>query len=1186
MKNRINRNGSAQPADPKWLGCRIGQPAPTGFALVVTVSLLALLSVIALGFLSLSAVTLRSSTQDRAQMEARANARLALMMAIGELQKHAGPDMRVTAPADILNEEMPPLTGVWRSWEGTDHEASGSFKGRPTAPDYAAKESRLISWLVSGASPELAMDQLSTLVGKTASPDSVALVADGSLAEGDDRQVHVTLQTLADGGKYAWWVSPENQKARFPKPYEPQNDTTADWSALVSNHSVSDPGDFGLDALLNDASPAAKTHTLATADIYADANAAFSPGKSFHDLSTHSIGLLTNVATGGWRKDLSLLTERWNEQPSGNNQLELFQLLPDEDLLFTRATAGNTINNRTQVPNNMIYHWPDYAISSGVQEADFNNGAIASWSSLANWATFYKRFAPTATIPSMAAKGYAATAPYYKTHDITVVPKIARLEMIVSHFATPSTDTTKAGKLIPHVLYTPVVTIWNPFNVAIQVSGTPSAAFDSSLPLVLKYDIAGVSYPKTAVQRSAQTQYSATELSDLWLIRFSFNGGTYTLRPGETKVFSPAPNTLTKVTGTAINVNLIPNYRNGVGFYFPLNEMFKSNPTMEKDAGLNNVFASSTSIKVVEASLDSGSSATVCGAYAQPNFGGDDSWIDVRYDQTMANILYPPITEFIDAIPLSECTTPKPFLSFTFGMRSASTTLQAAKGFVQSNPLQASIAPGVAVAQRHNMRYNYPGGKSLINCAWDYGFVPFSSGPGGTVLPDVGLTSDLGFIISGSRKSDGLSRCVIAEVPTRPISSLAELTHWDARHLNCMPPFAHNVIGNSDATPLVAADQVYVPYEQSRNLNTWYTAKKNLQHDDSYILNHIFFDDWFVSSIAPQPVGFGSGGGTFEDTYKAFVQGKTQLANRAYQAVPEDLADTDVDAVARYVENVEPVDSWKTIASRLEVEGMFNVNSTSVKAWRALLGHARNQKIPYLTATGNAELSERTDYAFPRSGVAGDVKSGTVRNGEYAFTTEFTGYRVLDDPMLDLLAEEVVKQVRLRGPFLSLSEFVNRRLTADSSEQELALAGAIQAALNVLAKDASLNPLEDLQNESNPSVANPVGNHEYKFPEAAVGYSSYGLPGWPRQADILRPLAPILSARDDTFTIRAYGESSDASGYPVARAWCEATVRRTKDFVDPAEDAAITGVPAIEANKSFGRRFEVISFRWLNADEV
>jgi len=1164
----------------------------SGFALIATISVMVLLVMISLAMLSLSTIELRASQNGRAMAEAQANARMGLMLAIGKLQQHAGSDMRITAPADIIDEDMPSLTGVWRSWEGTDHELTGSMTGRPTVPDYASKKvsgasgGRLISWLVSGATPEVELDQLSTLVSKTATPDSVALVGEGSLAEDDERQIHVPLQTLEGSGKYAWWVSPENQKARLPIPQDPENDTVADWSTLVSNHSVSDPEVFGLESLLDDASPAEKTYTIATADIYTDANADIRPGKSFHDLSPSSIGLLTNVATGGWRKDLSLLTERWDEQ--AEEELELFQLLPDESLKFGRSTAGNTTRNGTgEVPHNMVYHWPGYA-TAGTANAHFNPGAVASWSNLANWATFYKRFSPTSATPSTTARGFNDNAPYYKTHDITVVPKLARFEIIVSHYAIPSTDPAKSGKLIPSVLYTPVITIWNPYNVAVQVNQAwTRALFHRSFPLVLKYKIAGESYSKTAVQKSAQDDYKDTEISENWLWNFRL-AGNYTLQPGETKVFSPKPDDRKKIVGTdRVHMDLIPNYRNGVGFYFPLNRLFESTPGMEEDASSNKVFAPSTSIQVEEASFDSGLAKLICGLYGQFYFGGDHTWLDVQYEQARANTLYPPITELIGGLTLDNCTDPKPFLSMTLGTRSASDTLQAAKGFVQSNPLQIMMQPGPAGAQRHNMSYNYPGGKSLINSAWDFSFVAFTSGPGGTELPDVGEDTDLGYIISGSRKADGVSRCVIAELPTRPISSLAELTHWDARHLNSLPPFGFNVFGNSDATPLVAAEKVYVPYEQARNRDSRYTAQKNLQYDDSYILNHVFFDDWFVSSIAPQPDGFGSGGGTHEGTYKAFVQGETQLANLAYRPVREDQAGNAGDAATRYADHVEPVDSWKTVASRLEVEGMFNVNSTSVKAWRALLGHARNQKIPHLNATGDrVVLSGPTDYAFPRSGVAGDEKAGAVRAGEYAFTTEFTGYRVLDGPMLDMLAEEVVKQVRLRGPFLSLSEFVNRQLTAATSEQELALAGAIQAALNTLAENSSLNPFEDLQNESNASVANPLGDPEYSFPEAAVGHSSYGLPGWTRQADILRPLAPVLSARDDTFTIRAYGESVGADGTVNARAWCEATVRRTKNFVDNSEEADITGVPQRAANKIFGRRFEMISFRWLSPDEV
>ena len=110
---------------------------------------------------------------------------------------------------------------------------------------------------------------------------------------------------------------------------------------------------------------------------------------------------------------------------------------------------------------------------------------------------------------------------------------------------------------------------------------------------------------------------------------------------------------------------------------------------------------------------------------------------------------------------------------------------------------------------------------------------------------------------------------------------------------------------------------------------------------------------------------------------------------------------------------------------------------------------------------------------------------------------------------------------------------------------------------------------------------------DYVFDEAAVGYNTYGLPGWTRQADVLRPLAPILSARDDTFTIRTYGDViSPVNGAIEARAWCEAVVRRTRDYVNPADDADITSLPTNVTNQSFGRRFEIVSFRWLDEDEV
>ena len=79
------------------------QQAP-GFALVATVSMMVLMTLIAVGMLSLSTIEQRSSGggANEADRMARANARMALMIALGELQKAAGPDQRVTATASIL----------------------------------------------------------------------------------------------------------------------------------------------------------------------------------------------------------------------------------------------------------------------------------------------------------------------------------------------------------------------------------------------------------------------------------------------------------------------------------------------------------------------------------------------------------------------------------------------------------------------------------------------------------------------------------------------------------------------------------------------------------------------------------------------------------------------------------------------------------------------------------------------------------------------------------------------------------------------------------------------------------------------------------------------------------------------------------------------------------------------------
>jgi hypothetical protein len=208
----------------------------------------------------------------------------------------------------------------------------------------------------------------------------------------------------------------------------------------------------------------------------------------------------------------------------------------------------------------------------------------------------------------------------------------------------------------------------------------------------------------------------------------------------------------------------------------------------------------------------------------------------------------------------------------------------------------------------------------------------------------------------------------------------------------------------------------------------------------------------------------------------------------------------------------------------------------------------------------------------------------------------WSGVRFLSDAQLMKLAEECVKQVKLRGPFLNFSEFINRRLSND----ELGLKGALQAAIDY----DDTRPDSDSINyrfKNGPDYMlnrSSFGRTGFSTPEAAEGSRFAGIPGYVIQSDLLRPIANTLSVRDDTFRIRAYGEVRDRNGRTVGRAWCEAVVQRVPDYVDPANDPSVparlmsaNGVfsnnPQLTvANRQFGRKFRVESFRWLNADEI
>lgn len=235
--------------------------------------------------------------------------------------------------------------------------------------------------------------------------------------------------------------------------------------------------------------------------------------------------------------------------------------------------------------------------------------------------------------------------------------------------------------------------------------------------------------------------------------------------------------------------------------------------------------------------------------------------------------------------------------------------------------------------------------------------------------------------------------------------------------------------------------------------------------------------------------------------------------------------------------------------------------------------------------------------------------------------------RVLTDAEINVLSAYMVQVVKSRGPFLGLSDFVNRRLRPgldQAPEAYWEFTGAIQAAIDQATRR---NNMINIGLEPNSSVAiarnadsgsadagmtdgksTPVSGiftnriHAPKASPAVTGgggrgtpvpakaanrvYSkAVGAPGYLTQADVLQHIGGALSSRSDTFTIRAMGVDSDSG----AQAAVELTVQRMVDAVvpyQPQRNGVTFPTTGATGEQLFGRRFVILSTRWLSPNAL
>ena len=77
-----------------------------GFALILALALMSLIFLLIVTLVTYVGTELRLTELRKQKVLADSNARMGLMVALGELQKHLGPDTRVTATADLLDERI------------------------------------------------------------------------------------------------------------------------------------------------------------------------------------------------------------------------------------------------------------------------------------------------------------------------------------------------------------------------------------------------------------------------------------------------------------------------------------------------------------------------------------------------------------------------------------------------------------------------------------------------------------------------------------------------------------------------------------------------------------------------------------------------------------------------------------------------------------------------------------------------------------------------------------------------------------------------------------------------------------------------------------------------------------------------------------------------------------------------
>jgi len=1127
------------------------KPPPKGFALISTITIMVLLVVIALATISISTLESKASSQSKNETIAKANARLALSIAISKLQLHLGDDRRISTPASQSDSALHKNLIAAYDARSIEDELSNTL---PT--NYYNRSTNFRSWLVSHPDPA-ALEGVE-FANTGTFPDPITLKANPT---------NPTLNLKASkiqttNGKLAWIVQDESLKARIDlaPPTTPQPSNLASQmitAGLPSKFAPQIQPDFA--SLTPDDPIYKKFITQKMLQLFPSLT---SPIETItQDITPFSIGLLTDNKKGGLKHDLNLLLElpeadlppdylnfeNYSSRWGGSRDFNAKK--------FSDITPSNTSTNLDTLPVSLIQTYYQTYKLSAQQSPESNDGSH----------TIDANGRPRQHILGIPDNNSNIDR-YWRGygHTLRTIPVVARMRDIVWASAEKLNDSTY--RLV--YLSFPVITLWNPYNVDTVLNQA-----------TMQYKV-----NPTEARAQSGAKDVTTNVGGRLIMEFGQNsdGSPIVFAPGETKLFFP-----NFASSNAGNINMVNEWP--ANFNNILN--FKTATSSFQGPGTTNVKLSLGPSKIKTYYNETHRND----AWISPDIhtwkgtkfhnwtfdlsqvwdtftGGEDS-----LTSTLSALAARPRPIGITDIGLKSADSPdQPGLlwKFDYPQRMNNRLLYPSLKYGSSTP-----SPKMALAGRQaaTLHYRYTSLRGDTDLAKHLSSSEDS----------LGVHDYMGY---SHTPDEGASFITLCELPLMPLSSLGQLQHlplldedWYHDYPQPITPSWTFTIGNSDAHPWLSSTKLY----ESQDIIVIDATSRKSQGtrdliDRLSVANSLLFDSYFFSTATPQNNSWFQSQSTSRTLKQVLTDASsltTALPNNRLHPTST-LSKETIENDLLEDNNTPTQEAYKLIAKHLKVHGAFNINATSLNAWKILLASTMRKELPTLTHEDTSSPITTTSpdkyilsrYQIP-NGPSIDEEQEPYKHG-------YNGYREITEQQIDQLATAIVAEVKKRGPFRSLSEFVNRRRSSDN-DSEMNMQGAIATALKT--------PEVTINNIYGTTKFEPDDFPDATFttPKAMEMNKASGLPGFVNQADVLTPIAPIITCRGDTFTIRAYGEATDSNGNTLATAACEAVIQRTINFVDPVDkpETPIQELKSI-ANQKFGRRFKIIHFRWLNTKEL